>query len=131
MFFVISEEYIDVLISLDFVSVYHQICFFFSLQHDAELFLESVSVKLVVLRGWKKTLEICSSWLASAESGSTESYPATEPSLIQGLVGLSLQTEEPVDFRNPSSVKTWAEEGFVVAVDHAQKLQHHLEAVHG
>ena len=39
------------------------------LQYNAGLLLESFSVELVVLAIWKKALQICSSWLASAAEG--------------------------------------------------------------
>ena len=42
---------------------------FYCLQYNAGLLLESFSVELVVLAIWKKALQICSSWLASAAEG--------------------------------------------------------------
>ncbi|XP_041000279.1 serine/threonine-protein kinase ATG1a isoform X3 [Juglans microcarpa x Juglans regia] len=43
-------------------------------KYDAGLFLESLSVELVVLAIWKKSLQICSSWLTSTTEGE---LPAT------------------------------------------------------
>lgn len=103
---------------------------YFWLQYNAGLYLESFSVELVVLAIWKKALQICNSWLASIEKDEIpESSSANESSVVQG--GLSPNNSENVDFTRPSSVSVWAEQGFIVAVDRAEKLSYHVRDMDG
>ncbi|XP_061996304.1 serine/threonine-protein kinase ATG1a [Rosa rugosa] len=98
-------------------------------KYNAGLYLESFSVELVVLAIWKKALQICSSWLASIEKDEPESSSANASSVVQG--GLSLNNSENVDFTRPSSVSVWAEQGFLVAFDRAEKLSYHVQDMDG
>ncbi|XP_062154872.1 serine/threonine-protein kinase ATG1a isoform X3 [Alnus glutinosa] len=101
-------------------------------QYNAGLFQESLSVELVVLALWKKALQICSSWMAStaegelpASSSTNESIPSWEAAV------LSPNTENHIDFSRPSSVSLWAEQGFIVAFDRAEKSSHHVRHMDG
>ncbi|XVF80336.1 hypothetical protein PTKIN_Ptkin15bG0061900 [Pterospermum kingtungense] len=97
-------------------------------KYNAGLFLESFSVELVVLAIWKKALQISKSWMGSAaENELTGSSSATEPTNIQSSAHLSPKSEDDVDLSRPSSVCIWAEQGFIVACDRAEKLSCHLK----
>ncbi|XP_022770658.1 serine/threonine-protein kinase ATG1a-like isoform X2 [Durio zibethinus] len=97
-------------------------------KYNAGLFLESFSVELVVLAIWKKALQICGSWMTSAaENELPGSSSVNEPSNVPGSANLSLNSEYNVDLTRPSSVCIWAEQGFVVACDRAEKLSCHLQ----
>ncbi|KAF5451836.1 hypothetical protein F2P56_026901 [Juglans regia] len=50
-------------------------------KYDAGLFLESLSVELVVLAIWKKSLQICSSWLTSTTEGELPAASSTNDSI--------------------------------------------------
>uniref|UniRef100_A0A5B6Z0J5 Putative serine/threonine-protein kinase ATG1 n=1 Tax=Davidia involucrata TaxID=16924 RepID=A0A5B6Z0J5_DAVIN len=94
---------------------------------NAGLFLESFSVELVVMAIWKEALRVCSSWLASTmEDVLSRSCSANESTPVQKGAGLSPCSEETVDFSMPESVSTWAEQGFLVAFDRAERLSDHL-----
>lgn len=101
-------------------------------KYDAGLFQKSLSVELVILAIWKKALQICSSWLAStaegefpASSSNNESIPSWE------AAGLSPNTENHIDFSRPSSVSLWAEQGFIVAFDRAERSSYHVRDMDG
>ncbi|XWS31960.1 hypothetical protein CRYUN_Cryun23aG0120200 [Craigia yunnanensis] len=100
-------------------------------KYNAGLFLESFSVELVVLAIWKKSLQICSSWVtSSAENELPGSSSANEPSNVQGSAHLSPSSEYNVDLTRPSSVCILAEQGFIDAYDRAEKLSCHLQDMH-
>ncbi|XP_068315942.1 serine/threonine-protein kinase ATG1a-like isoform X1 [Pyrus communis] len=95
-------------------------------KYNAGLFLDSFSVQLLVLAIWKKSIQICSTWLASSkEDKSPEGSSANES--LQGGAALSTKASENVDFSRPSSVLMWAEQGFIVAVDRAERLSYHIQ----
>ncbi|XWS76796.1 hypothetical protein CRYUN_Cryun01aG0208600 [Craigia yunnanensis] len=97
-------------------------------KYNAGQFLESFSVELVVLAIWKKALQICSSWMTSAaENELPGSSSANEPSNVQGSAHLSPNSEYNVGLTRPPSVCIWAEQGFIVAYDRAEKLSCHLQ----
>ncbi|KAI4355327.1 hypothetical protein L6164_004110 [Bauhinia variegata] len=89
-------------------------------KYNTGKYLESFAVELVVLAIWKKALEICDSWLT----------PTTAVEL-RGTMGLSQTREEKIDFGNPSSVSSWAKQGFIFAVDRAEKLSCHIQSIDG
>ncbi|CAK7348614.1 unnamed protein product [Dovyalis caffra] len=96
-------------------------------KYDAGMFLESFSVELVVLAIWKKALEICHHWVASTgESKLHESSSASEPTLGHGGTDLTPPAIGKMDFIEPSSACKWAEKGFILAFDCAEKLSHNL-----
>ncbi|KAG8477544.1 hypothetical protein CXB51_030758 [Gossypium anomalum] len=98
-------------------------------KYNAGLFVESFSVELVVLAIWKKALQICSSWKTSAPDnespGSNSGNQPTTP--IQSSADLAPNSGDNVDLNKPSSACIWAEQGFIVAYDRAEKLSCHLQ----
>lgn len=95
-------------------------------KYNAGHFLESFSVELIVLAIWKKAIQICSSWLASASEGELPESSSTNES-ITSRIG----AEKHIDFSRPSSVSMWAEQGFIVACDRAEKLSYHIRDMDG
>ncbi|XWS35971.1 hypothetical protein CRYUN_Cryun20dG0042000 [Craigia yunnanensis] len=97
-------------------------------KYNAGLFLESFSVELVVLAIWKKALQICSAWRATAaENELPGSISANETTNVQSSANLSPKSEQNVDFSRLSSVCIWAKQGFIVAYDRAEKLTCHIQ----
>ncbi|KAA3475166.1 serine/threonine-protein kinase ATG1a-like isoform X1 [Gossypium australe] len=98
-------------------------------KYNAGLFVESFSVELVVLAIWKKALQICSSWKSSApDNESPRSNPGSQPTTtIQSSADLPPNSGDSVDLNKPSSACIWAEQGFIVAYDRAEKLSCHLQ----
>ncbi|KAJ6328887.1 hypothetical protein OIU77_010547 [Salix suchowensis] len=96
-------------------------------KYDAGMFLESFSVELVVLAIWKKALEICNHWVASSGGSKLhESSSANETALVYGGTDLTPPAIGKLEFTEPSSARKWAEKGFVLALDHAEKLSNSL-----
>ncbi|XP_008783542.2 serine/threonine-protein kinase ATG1a-like isoform X1 [Phoenix dactylifera] len=92
------------------------------------LHLESFSLELVTLAVWKEALRICNLWVASKTETDTLNTSANEyPSHQKGH--MSLNIAEGVDFMKPSSVCSWAEEGFVVAYDRAEEISNSLRDI--
>ncbi|CAN1353303.1 Serine/threonine-protein kinase ATG1a, partial [Linum perenne] len=85
-------------------------------KYKAGQYQEAFSVELVVLAAWKKAVEICGSWLAS-----TPANESPESSAVHAL-----PRPDKTDFDGPSSACKWAEQGFIYALDHAEKLSGHL-----
>ncbi|XP_073111994.1 serine/threonine-protein kinase ATG1a isoform X2 [Elaeis guineensis] len=95
----------------------------------AGLHLESFSLELVTLAVWKEVLHICSSWMAStAEADVLNTSSANENPSYQKEI-MSLNIAEGVDFMKPSSVCSWAQKGFVVACDRAEKISNSLRDI--
>lgn len=102
------------------------------MQYNERLFLDSLSVELVVLAIWKKALQICSSWLASITEGELRATSSNNDSTASSEgVGLSQTTERHIDFSRPESVSLWAEQGFVFAFDRAEKLAYNIRDMDG
>ncbi|XP_024441074.1 serine/threonine-protein kinase ATG1a isoform X3 [Populus trichocarpa] len=96
-------------------------------KYDAGMFLESFSVELVVLAIWKRALEICEHWVASTGGSKLhESSSANESALVYGGTNLTPPAIGKLDFIEPSSACKWAEKGFILAFDHAEKLSNSL-----
>nr|KJB41652.1 hypothetical protein B456_007G114000 [Gossypium raimondii] len=102
-------------------------------KYNAGLFVESFSVELVVLAIWKKALQICSSWKTSApDNESPGSNSGNQPTTtIQSSADLAPNSGDNVDLNKPSSACIWAEQGFIVAYDRAEKLSCHLRDMDG
>ncbi|MBA0686021.1 hypothetical protein Goari_013650 [Gossypium aridum] len=98
-------------------------------KYNAGLFVESFSVELVVLAIWKKALQICCSWKTSApDNESPGSNSGNQPTTtIQSSADLAPNSGDNVDLNKPSSACIWAEQGFIVAYDRAEKLSCHLQ----
>ncbi|XP_041000278.1 serine/threonine-protein kinase ATG1a isoform X2 [Juglans microcarpa x Juglans regia] len=101
-------------------------------KYDAGLFLESLSVELVVLAIWKKSLQICSSWLTSTTEGELPATSSTNDFIpyLEGA-GSSSNSGKHIDFSKPSSVSLWAEQGFLSAFDRAEKSSSHIRDMDG
>ena len=114
-----------------FLLSFHVISCYF-LQYNEGLYLESFAVELVILAIWKKALEICKSWLPSPPEvelpGSTSLNDST---FVCGAMGLSHTGEYELDLQKPSSVYLWAEQGFILAVDRAEKLSSRIQNIDG
>ncbi|KAK7349364.1 hypothetical protein VNO77_06679 [Canavalia gladiata] len=101
-------------------------------KYNSGLYLESLAIELVVLAIWKKALEICSSWLGSVTKGELPASSSANESIFDcGGVGPSQTMGQKINFRDPSSVFSWAKHKFIVAVDHAEKLSSHIQNMDG
>ncbi|KAG6480752.1 hypothetical protein ZIOFF_057337 [Zingiber officinale] len=83
---------------------------------DARLSLESFSLELVILAIWKVIIQLCDTMMAST----------TEADLLNQQHhqrdGISQNILEELGFTNPVQVFSWAENGFLIAYDRAEKL---------
>ena len=68
---------------------------------------------------------------SAAENELPGSSSANEPTNVQSSAHLSPKSEHNVDLSMPSSVCIWAEQGFFVAYDRAEKLSCHLQDMDG
>lgn len=109
----------------------YQSCDCYCLQYNAGLFLESFSVELVVLAIWKKALQICSSWLTSTSQSELPATSSANKRLVQGGTSSAPNSENNVDFSSLSSVCMWAEQGFILAFDRAEKLSSNIRDMDG
>ncbi|KAJ4728005.1 Kinase family protein [Melia azedarach] len=100
-------------------------------KYNAGLFLESFSVELVVLAIWKKALQICSSWLTSTSQSELPATSSANKRLVQGGTSSAPNSENNVDFSSLSSVCMWAEQGFILAFDRAEKLSSNIRDMDG
>ncbi|MED6204713.1 hypothetical protein PIB30_011688 [Stylosanthes scabra] len=118
---------------LEFLHLYVQILAELSCEkYNAQLYLESFAVELVVLAIWKKALEVCKSWMDSINKGVLPaSTSANETGISYGDVGSSQNMEKKINFCDPMSVYMWAKEGFIAAVDSAEKLSRHIQNMDG
>ncbi|KAK7250438.1 hypothetical protein RIF29_32878 [Crotalaria pallida] len=91
-------------------------------KYNTWLYLESFAVELVVLAIWKKALEICNYW-----HGNTSANETRISRRGRGGDVPTSQTEPKIDFGDPSSVSSWAKQGFIVAVDCAERLSCHIQ----
>ncbi|OIV95176.1 hypothetical protein TanjilG_21566 [Lupinus angustifolius] len=99
-------------------------------KYSAGVYLESFAIKLVVLAIWKKALEICNSWLASNNKGLLHGKTSANESKIpyeSGNVCTSQNTEQKINFSDPSSVSLWIKQEFIVAIDCAERLSCHIQ----
>ncbi|PUZ43117.1 hypothetical protein GQ55_9G636600 [Panicum hallii var. hallii] len=88
------------------------------------LYLEALSIELLLLAIWKEALDACSLFMdASHDGNSSESSPEhflpksdhSSPNAARGL-----------DFSRPVSIRSWVESGFMKAYDRAEKISHIL-----
>ncbi|XP_045789328.1 serine/threonine-protein kinase ATG1a isoform X2 [Trifolium pratense] len=100
-------------------------------KYNTGLYLESLAVELVVLAIWKKTLDICSTWLDPISEGELPRSSSVNESIIAcGDTSLS-QTMERINFSDRLSASLWAKRGFIIAVDRAEKLSSHIQNMDG
>ncbi|WJX92387.1 non-specific serine/threonine protein kinase [Trifolium repens] len=101
-------------------------------KYNTGLYLESLAVELVVLAIWKKALDICSTWLPPISEGELPRSSSVNESIIaSGDASLSQTTEQEINFSDHLSVSLWAKRGFIIAVDHAEKLSCHIQNMDG
>jgi len=100
-------------------------------QHDTELYLESLAVELVVLAIWKKALEISNSWLASLTRSELPESSSPNESITSSNVELPQTSEPKLDFSDPASVTMWVKHEFIGAVDRAEKLSCRIQNMDG
>lgn len=102
-------------------------------QYNAGQYLESFAVELVVLAIWKKALEVCNSWLVSITEGEMPGRTSAKEATFscRDDVCISQTMEQKIDFSDPSSVSLWAKQGFIFAVDHAEKMSSHIQNMDG
>ncbi|RZB59118.1 Serine/threonine-protein kinase ATG1a isoform B [Glycine soja] len=96
-------------------------------KYNTGLYLESLAVELVVLAIWKKTLEICSFWMASITKSELPGSSSANESISASDVDLPQSTEQKINFSDPSSISLWAKHEFIDAVDRAEKLSCHVQ----
>ncbi|XP_042422063.1 serine/threonine-protein kinase ATG1a-like [Zingiber officinale] len=88
---------------------------------DARLSLESFSLELVILAIWKVIIQLCDTMMAST----------TEADLLNQQHhqrdGISQNILEELGFTNPLQVFSWAENGFLIAYDRAEKLSNIIQ----
>ncbi|CAL0302203.1 unnamed protein product [Lupinus luteus] len=99
-------------------------------KYNTGMYLESLAIKLVVLAIWKKALEICNSWFASYKKGLLHGKSSANESRIHcgsGNVRTSHNTEQKISFSDPSSVSLWIKQGFIFAIDCAERLSCHIQ----
>ncbi|OQU93361.1 serine/threonine-protein kinase ATG1a [Sorghum bicolor] len=88
------------------------------------LYLEALSIELVLLAIWKEALDACS-LLMDASDGENFSKSSQEHSLP--MSGHSpLNVVRGLDFTRTASVFSWVESGFMKAYDRAEKISHVL-----
>jgi len=98
------------------------------LQLSKGLYLESLSIELLLLAIWKEALDACSLMDASHDENFSESstehvLPRSDHSSPNAARGL--------DFSRPVSVRSWVESGFMKAYDRAEKISHILRKSYG
>ncbi|CAL4912273.1 unnamed protein product [Urochloa decumbens] len=88
------------------------------------LYLEALSIELLLLAIWKEALDACSLFMDApdggnfSESSSEHFLPKSDHS--------SLNVAQGLDFSRPVSVRSWVESGFMKAYDRAEKISHIL-----
>ena len=99
------------------------------LQLSKGLYLESLSIELLLLAIWKEALDACNLFMDASHDGnfsesSPEHFlPKTDDSSVNAARGL--------DFSRPVSVCSWVESGFMKAYDRAEKISHILRKSYG
>ncbi|KAJ0974464.1 hypothetical protein J5N97_016429 [Dioscorea zingiberensis] len=96
----------------------------------AGLHLESFSIELVALAVWQEALRVCTCWMPSAKGKALDTSPPNtfEPQKDDGSFPNPV---DDVDFRNPYSVCTWAECGFINAYELAEKISDKFQNIDG
>ncbi|XP_068649810.1 serine/threonine-protein kinase ATG1a-like [Aristolochia californica] len=94
---------------------------------NAGLLLESFSVELVTLAVWKEALRVSHSWLnCNAVGDSPGSSSGNDSAADKEGASSLVNFVEAVDFNKPTSVRSWAEQGFLGAFDQAEKISNYL-----
>ena len=124
--FVVCSRFIFLILCL--LSPYFACGYF--LQCNTEQYQECFAVELLILAIWKKALDISVSWRASTTEAELPGGASVDESTFsREVVGLSRAEKQKIDFTEPSSVFLWAEQGFIFAVNHAEKLSCHIPSM--
>ncbi|CAK8560562.1 unnamed protein product [Lathyrus sativus] len=101
-------------------------------KYNTGLYLESLAVELVVLAIWKKALDICSTWLAPISKNELHGSSSVNESVIAcGDTSLSHTIDHKINFSDRPSVSLSVKQGFIIAVDRAEKLSCHIQNMDG
>jgi len=88
------------------------------------LYLESLSIELLLLAIWKEALDACNLFMDASHDGNfSESSPEH---FLPKTDDSSLNAARGLDFSRPVSVCSWVESGFMKAYDRAEKISHIL-----
>ncbi|TKV98530.1 hypothetical protein SEVIR_9G565800v4 [Setaria viridis] len=88
------------------------------------LYLEALSIELVLLAIWKEALDACSLFMDASDDGNfSESSPEH---FLPKSDHSSLNVARGLDFSRPAYVRSWVESGFMKAYDRAEKISHIL-----
>jgi len=99
------------------------------LQLSKGLYLESLSIELLLLAIWKEALDACNLFMDASHDGNfSESSPEH---FLPKTDDSSLNATRGLDFSRPVSVCSWVESGFMKAYDRAEKISHILRKSYG
>ena len=99
------------------------------LQLSKGLYLESLSIELLLLAIWKEALDACNLFMDASRDGNfSESSPEH---FLPKTDDSSLNAARGLDFSRPVSVCSWVESGFMKAYDRAEKISHILRKSYG
>ncbi|OEL29166.1 Serine/threonine-protein kinase ATG1a [Dichanthelium oligosanthes] len=84
------------------------------------LYLEALSIELVLLAIWKEALDACNLFMDASDDGN---FSKSSPEhFLPKSDHSSLNVVRGLDFSRPVSVRSWVESGFMKAYDRAEKI---------
>ncbi|KAF8780423.1 hypothetical protein HU200_001542 [Digitaria exilis] len=95
------------------------------------MYLESLSVELVLLAIWKEALDACSLFMDASESDDGNFSKSSPEHFLPKSDPLFLNVVRRLDFSRPVSVRSWVESGFMKAYDRAEQISHILRKNYG
>ncbi|WOK98950.1 serine/threonine-protein kinase ATG1a isoform X1 [Canna indica] len=98
---------------------------------NAGLHLESFSVELIILAVWRQTMQLCKIWMASSNDQDYLPRLSTNYHQSHETDHFSQNITVEMNFTNPLLVCSWAERGFLVAYDRAEKLSNGFQDTDG
>lgn len=99
------------------------------MQLSKGLYLEALSIELVLLAIWKEALDACSLFVDASDDGN---FAKSSPEhFLPRNDHSSLNVARALDFGRPASVRSWVESGFMKAYDRAEKISHILQKTYG
>jgi serine/threonine-protein kinase ULK/ATG1 len=99
------------------------------MQLSKGLYLEALSIELVLLALWKDALDVCNLFMDAPDGGN---FSEISPEHVLPKSDLSsLSVARGLDFSRPASVRSWVESGFMKAYDRAEKISHILRKSYG
>ncbi|CAN6285904.1 unnamed protein product [Urochloa humidicola] len=88
------------------------------------LYLEALSIELLLLAIWKEALDACSVFLDASDDGNFSE--SSSENFLSKSGHSSLNVARGLAFSRPESVRSWVESGFMKAYDRAEKISHTL-----